>query len=84
MGNGVRSGQSGTLRIAQRFSCTKTRRKTGKDTLTIAVLPIEPEHRRLTEQRLMPGPIEPTKDLFIMRLTDPDGNLSVMASAKRS
>ena len=56
----------------------------GKSTLTIGVLPIEPEHRRLSEQGLKPGPIEPTKDFFIMRMKDPDGNLVVMASTRRS
>src|SRR4051794_9060603 len=50
----------------------------GKSTLTIGVLPIEPERRRLTEQGLEPGPIEPAKDFFIMRIKDPDGNLIVM------
>ena len=56
----------------------------GKSTLTIGVVAIEHELRRLHEQGLKPGPIEPTKDLFIMRMSDPDGNLVVMASAQRS
>lgn len=56
----------------------------GKSTLTIGVLAIEPEQRRLCEQGLDLGPIEPTKDLFIMRMNDPDGNLVVMASRARS
>lgn len=56
----------------------------GKSTLTIGVLAIEPEQRRLSEQELKPGPIEPANDFFIMRMRDPDGNLVVMASARRS
>ena len=58
--------------------------KAGKSTLTIGVLPLEAEHRRLSEEGLAPGPIEPAKDFFIMRLADPDGNLVVMVSARRS
>lgn len=56
----------------------------GKSTLTVGVLPLEPEHRRLSEQGLEPGPIEPTKDFFISRVNDPDGNLVVLVSARRS
>lgn len=62
----------------------ESRENAGKSTLTIGVLPIEPEHRRLTEAGLKPGPIEPAKDFFIVRLRDPDGNLVVLASAKKS
>ena len=56
----------------------------GKSTLTIGVLAVEHELRRLHEQGLKPGPIEPAKDLFIMQMRDPDGNLVAMASAQRS
>ena len=56
----------------------------GKSTLTIGVLSIEPEHRRLSEQGLEPGAIETTKEFFLVRLEDPDGNLVVMVSAQRS
>ena len=56
----------------------------GKSTLTIGVLPIEPEQRRLSEQGLEPGPIETTKDFFLIRINDPDGNLVVMVSTQRS
>jgi hypothetical protein len=56
----------------------------GKSTLTIGVLPLEPEHQRLCQQGLEPGSIESTKSFFIMRINDPDGNLIVMVSARRS
>jgi hypothetical protein len=56
----------------------------GKSTLTIGVLPLEPEHLRLSEHGLEPGPIESTDNFFIMRINDPDGNLVVMVSARRS
>lgn len=56
----------------------------GRSTLTIGVFAMEPEQRRLNEQGLKPGPIEPAKDLFIIQMRDPDGNLVVMASAQRS
>ena len=56
----------------------------GKSTLTVGVMPLEPEQRRLSDLGLAPGPIEPTKDFFIMRITDPDGNLVVLVSGRRS
>ena len=55
----------------------------GKSTLTVGVLPLEPEQQRLTDLGLAPGPIEPTKDFFIMRIDDPDGNLVVLVSSRR-
>ncbi len=56
----------------------------GSSTLTLGVLPLEPERQRLEAAGLKPGPIEPAKDFFILRLRDPDGNLVVLASAKRN
>lgn len=56
----------------------------GHGTLTLGVLPIEPEHIRLTAAGLAPGPIEEAEDYFIVRLRDPDGNLIVLASAERT
>ena len=56
----------------------------GKSTLTIGVMPIEPEHQRLAQLGLAPGPIEAADDFFIVRIRDPDGNLVVLASAKRN
>ena len=56
----------------------------GHSTLTLGVLPIEPEHERLTATGLDPGPIEETDGYFIMRIRDPDQNLVVFASAKRT
>jgi hypothetical protein len=56
----------------------------GRSTLTLGVLPMETEHRRLADAGLNPGPIEQADDFFIARLRDPDGNLVVLASAKRT
>jgi hypothetical protein len=55
----------------------------GTSTLTLGVLPLEPERKRLEEAGLDPGPIERTKDFYIMRMRDPDENLIVFASAQR-
>jgi hypothetical protein len=56
----------------------------GASTLTLGVLPLEPERKRLEAAGLSPGPIEETDGYFVMRLRDPDQNLIVFASAKRS
>ena len=56
----------------------------GSSTLTLGVLPLEPERARLQAAGLEPGPIEEAKDFFLVRLRDPDGNLVVLASAKRT
>ena len=55
----------------------------GHSTLTLGVMPIEPERERLEATGLAPGPVEPAEDFFIVRLRDPDGNLVVLASARR-
>jgi hypothetical protein len=55
----------------------------GHSTLTLGVLPMEPERQRLVDAGLNPGPIEEAEDYFIMRIRDPDQNLVVFASAKR-
>lgn len=60
------------------------REHAGHSTLTLGVLPIEPERERLNAAGLEPGPIEETDGYFIMRIRDPDRNLVVFASAKRS
>jgi hypothetical protein len=56
----------------------------GHSTLTLGVLPLEPERKRLQDAGLPPGPIEETAGYFIMRIRDPDQNLIVFASAKKS
>jgi catechol 2,3-dioxygenase-like lactoylglutathione lyase family enzyme len=56
----------------------------GTSTLTIGVLPIEPEHRRLVAAGLDPGPIEEATSHYLVRLRDPDGNLIVFASARKT
>ena len=60
------------------------RKHAGASTLTLGVLPIEPERERLLDAGLNPGPIEETDGYFIMRLRDPDQNLVVLASAEKS
>ena len=59
------------------------REHAGHSTLTLGVLPLEPERGRLVDAGLEPGPIEEADDYFIMRIRDPDQNLVVFASAKR-
>jgi hypothetical protein len=55
----------------------------GHSTLTLGVLPLEPERRRLAEAGLDPGPVAETDDFFILQLRDPDQNLVVLVSAER-
>lgn len=55
----------------------------GHSTLTLGVLPLEPERARLSAAGLEPGAIEETDGYFLLRLRDPDGNLVVLASAER-
>jgi hypothetical protein len=59
------------------------REKAGTSTLTLGVLPLAPERKRLVEAGLKPGPIEAADDFHIMRMRDPDGNLIVFASAEK-
>jgi len=61
----------------------ESKENAGKSTLTLGVLPMEPE-RRLGEIGLNPSAIEQAQDYFLVRLRDPDGNLVVLASAKRA
>lgn len=56
----------------------------GHSTLTLGVIPLEPERQRLTDAGLAPGEIEEAKHFYIMRMRDPDHNLIVFASAKRA
>jgi hypothetical protein len=60
------------------------RKYAGTSTLTLGVLPLEPERRRLEKAGLRLGPIEETEGYFIMRMRDPDENLIVFASALKS
>ena len=55
----------------------------GHSTLTLGVLPMEPERKRLLAAGITPGEIEQATSSFIMRLRDPDENLIVFASAER-
>jgi hypothetical protein len=56
----------------------------GHGGLTLGVLPLEPERRRLEAAGLNPGEIEETGGYFVLRLRDPDGNQIVLASSDRS
>ncbi|MES2253443.1 MAG: VOC family protein [Pseudomonadota bacterium] len=55
----------------------------GHSTLTLGVLPMAPECKRLADAGLKVGEIEEAKDFYIMRMRDPDGNLVVFASAEK-
>lgn len=55
--------------------------KAGRSTLTIGVLPLGEERERLRQAGIAAGEIEPAEHFFILRLSDPDGNLIVLASA---
>ena len=55
----------------------------GHSTLTLGVLPLQPEYNRLIAAGLTPDAIEANDGYFIMRIRDPDGNLIVFASADR-
>lgn len=55
----------------------------GHGTLTLGVLPMGTECKRLADAGLKIGEIEQAKDFYIMRMRDPDGNLIVLASAER-
>jgi len=61
----------------------KSQDNAGHSTLTLGVLPMTPERQRLADAGLKVGEIEKTKDYFIMRMKDPDGNLVVLASAEK-
>ena len=54
----------------------------GHSVLTLGVLPLEPERRRLETAGLKPGAIETADDYYLLRLRDPDGNLIMVASAR--
>jgi hypothetical protein len=56
----------------------------GHSTLTLGVLPLEPERTRLLASGLECGPIEHAEHFYIMRMRDPDQNLVVLASARRT
>lgn len=57
--------------------------KAGKSTLTIRVTALDAEHERLSARGLAPQPIESATNFFLMRLSDPDGNLVVLVSTER-
>jgi catechol 2,3-dioxygenase-like lactoylglutathione lyase family enzyme len=58
-------------------------RHAGHTTLTLGVLPLQPERDRLVAAGLDPGQIEETDGYFTMRLRDPDDNRVVFASAQK-
>lgn len=54
----------------------------GSDGLTLGVLPMRPEHERITAAGIDPGEIKQADGYFTMRMTDPDGNRILLASAR--
>jgi catechol 2,3-dioxygenase-like lactoylglutathione lyase family enzyme len=60
----------------------EAREHAGHSTLTLGVLPLEPERTRLLAAGLDCGPIERADRLYIMRMRDPDQNLVVLASER--
>jgi len=55
----------------------------GHSTLTLGVMPLGEERKRLAEAGLDPGPIETASHFYLLRMRDPDGNLVVLASAEK-
>ena len=51
----------------------------GHGTLTVIVSDLKAEHSRIEALGLKPGPIEAAMTTSLVRLTDPDGNLVVLA-----
>ena len=58
--------------------------KAGRSTLTLGVVPLEPERRRIIEAGIAAGDIEKAKDFYILRLREPDKNLVVLASSDKT
>ncbi len=58
--------------------------KAGASTLTLGVLPLQPERERLEAAGLHPGALEDGDKVFIVRLRDPDQNLVVLASSRKT
>src|ERR1700755_568121 len=57
----------------------ESREHAGHSTLTLGVLPLEPERTRLIAAGLDCGPIEQAEHFYIMRMRDPDQHLVVLA-----
>ena len=55
----------------------------GAGTLTLAVADLPAERKRLDAAGLKLGEVEEATTLMLVRLRDPDGNLVVLAGAKR-
>ena len=56
----------------------------GHGTLTLIVSGLEKEHARLSAAGLNPNAIEPATSTSLLRLSDPDGNLVVLAQPNGS
>lgn len=54
----------------------------GKSTVTLIVADIDAERRCLLDRQLSPGQVEPGDAVRILRLTDPDDNLVVLAQPR--
>ncbi len=55
----------------------------GHSSLTLGVLPMEPERKRLIEAGLSPSPIEAAGGYFSMYIRDPDDNAITFAAAEK-
>ena len=58
--------------------------KAGGHTLTLGVTALRDEHARLSGGGLAPGPVESADKVSVVRLSDPDGNLVVLAQPGRA
>lgn len=62
----------------------ESRERAGHSILTVGVDDLAEERERLLRAGLQPGKIEDANHFTIMRVSDPDGNLVVLAAPKRA
>ena len=55
----------------------------GKSTLTLIVNALREEHERLMSRGLNPAAVEAGQKISLLRMSDPDGNLVVLAQPAR-
>jgi len=66
------------------FQLHEAKEHAGHSTLTLGVQPLEPERARLLAAGLDCGSIEEVTQFYIMRMRDPDQNLVVLGSTRRT
>jgi len=64
------------------FQLHEDGKKAGQGTLTLLVADVRSEQARLTAAGMRAGEVEEADYVWISRLTDPDGNLVVLAQPK--